>query len=113
MNYTSLLDVSTKLQIDYEKTNGKKEEKREFKKMTDEDFKFLEGAFEQYYVNETKEIIKSLDQIKGFSEDKEEEKDNILILLENIKDMLSGLETGRSKYIIFNHYYRYCKMQKI
>ena len=74
------------------------EKKFEPKKMTQEDFDFLEKAFESISVNETKETIKRLDKLKEKQEikgDKSDEEERI-VLIEEILSFIDGLEISRN-----------------
>ena len=61
VDWKDLLNWTVKLQED-EKNYGMTT-KPEFKPMSEEDFKFLESAFESICVNEMKEIWKILDKL--------------------------------------------------
>jgi hypothetical protein len=91
VDWKGLLNWSVKVQE--EEKNLSNENKPEFKPMSDEDFKFLESAFESVCVNEMKEIMKILDKLKIPENEDIEERLN---MLEDLLTLIDGLENGRN-----------------
>jgi hypothetical protein len=91
VDWKGLLNWSIKIQ--QEEGGLSSENKPEFKQMSDEDFKFLESAFETVCVNEMKEIMKILDKIKL---PENNDIDDRLHMIDDLLCLIDGLENGRN-----------------